>query len=69
MVQKLMNLHVFPHLKFGGHVSIGFDLWMSRGDVDTFVLVINHLNDSWTFMHVIIESFEVHDSTWVSMAR
>jgi hypothetical protein len=50
-------------------LSISFDLCMSRGDVDTFSLVINHLNDSWTFMHVIIGSFEVRDSTWVSMAR
>jgi len=50
-------------------LSISFDLCMSRGDADTFALVINHLNDSWTFMHVIIGSFEVHDSTWVSMAR
>ncbi len=48
---------------------ISFDLWMSIGGVDTFDLVINHLNDSWIFVHVIIGSLEVHDTTWVSMAR
>jgi hypothetical protein len=42
---------------------------MSRGGVDTFDLVINHLNDSWIFMHVIIGLLEVHATTWVSMAR
>jgi hypothetical protein len=64
-----MNLHVFPNLKFGGIMFVSFDLWMSRGGVDTFDLVINHLNDSWIFMHVIIGLLEVHDTTWVSMAR
>jgi hypothetical protein len=41
---------------------------MSRGDVDTFILVIN-LSDSWIFMHATIGLFEVHDITKVSMAR
>ncbi len=69
MVKKPMNLHVFPNFKFGGTMFVNFDLWMSKGGVETFALAINHLNDSWTFMHVIIGSFEVHDTTWVSMAR
>ncbi len=51
MVQKPMNLHVYLNFKFGGIVFVGFDLRMSRGGVDTFALVIKHLNDSWTFMH------------------
>jgi hypothetical protein len=28
-------------------LSVNFDLWMSRGGVDTFALVINYLNESW----------------------
>jgi len=27
--------------------SASFDLWMPKGGVDTFALVINYLNESW----------------------
>jgi hypothetical protein len=37
---------------------------MFRGDVNTFALVINYLNDSWIPQHVTIGLFEVHDTTW-----
>jgi hypothetical protein len=42
---------------------------MSRGVVDTFILVIDYLNNSWILMHATIGLFEVHDTTRVSMAR
>jgi len=37
--------------------------------MDTFALIINYLNDSWTPMHVTIGLFEVHETTWLSMAK
>jgi len=36
---------------------------MSKGGVDTFVLVINYLNEAWTPRHVIVGLFEVHEIT------
>jgi hypothetical protein len=36
--------------------------------MDTFALVINYLNDSWTPMHAIVGFFiEVHEITRFSM--
>jgi len=36
--------------------------------MNTFVLVINYLSDSWNLMHVIIGLFEVHEIARLSMA-
>jgi hypothetical protein len=49
-------------------MSINFDLWMFKGNMDTFALIINYLNDSCTPMHVTIGLFEVHETTKLSMA-
>ncbi len=37
-----------------------FDIWMSKGGVNTFTLVINYLNKIWMLVHVTIGLFEVH---------
>jgi hypothetical protein len=47
MVTKTMQLHVMPRLAKAITLPINFDLWMSRGNVDTFSFVINYLNESW----------------------
>ncbi len=49
-------------------VSINFDLWMSRGGIDTFALVINYLYKAWTPRHITIGLFEMHETTSNSMA-
>jgi hypothetical protein len=36
---------------------VSFDLWMSRGGVDTFVLIVHFLNHNWELGHVIIGFF------------
>ncbi len=38
MVTKTMDLHVLPNLEFATPISTSFDLWMSKGGVNTFVL-------------------------------
>jgi hypothetical protein len=64
-----MELHVLPYLKSKVIVSTSFDFWMSRGGVhvDTFVLVINYLNEVWTPRHVTIGLFEVHETNSSAM--
>jgi hypothetical protein len=42
---------------------------MCKGGVDTFALTINYLNVFWTFIHAIINLFEVHETTWLSMTK
>jgi len=41
MVKKTLNLHVFPNLTSITIIYTSFDLWMVKGDVDIFALVIN----------------------------
>ncbi len=50
-------------------MATSFDLWIFRGRVDTFALVINCLNESLTPTHVIVGFFEMHDTTRPSTAR
>jgi hypothetical protein len=45
MVTKTMGLHVLPSFEFATTTSTSFDLWMSKGGVNTFVLVIKYLDE------------------------
>jgi hypothetical protein len=40
---------------------------MSKGNVNTFALVINFLNEFWTSMHVTMNLFELHETKVESM--
>jgi hypothetical protein len=62
MLQKTLDLHVFPNLSYVAIVSCSFDLWLCRGVVDTFALVINLLNESWNPIHVIVGLFEIDET-------
>jgi hypothetical protein len=62
MVKNTLDQHILPNLKITGTVLTNFYLWMSRGGVDTFALVIIFLNEAWVPMHVIVGLFEVHET-------
>jgi hypothetical protein len=40
---------------------------MFRGGIDTFVLVTNYLNETWTLRQGIIGLFEVHETNGNAM--
>ncbi len=40
MAKKIKNLHVLPNLASIATVSTSFNLWMSKGSVDIFAIVI-----------------------------
>ncbi len=67
MVQKTLDLHVFPNLSSTTTISYSFDLWMCKGVVDTFTLLINFLNESWNLIHVIVGLFEMDETNDKSM--
>jgi hypothetical protein len=46
MVKKTLDLHVLPNLASIAIVITSFDLWMFKGSVNIFALVINFLNES-----------------------
>jgi hypothetical protein len=54
MVQNTMDLHVLPSLEITITISTSFYLWMSKGGVDTFALVINYLDENLIPQHVTI---------------
>jgi len=68
MVTKSMDIHVLPRLEIVATIFVSFDLWMFRGSIDTFALVINYLSKSWKLMHVIVGLFEVNETTGSCMA-
>ncbi len=67
MVTKTIQLHVLLRLAETTTLSTSFDLWMSKGGVDTFALVINYLYESWMPQHVTIGLFEVHETIGLSI--
>ncbi len=69
MVTKCMELHVFPKFTSATIVYTSFDLWMSRGGVDTFLLVINYLIEIWEPMHVTIGLLKVNETISLCMAQ
>jgi hypothetical protein len=48
--------------------TLSFDLWMSKGGVDTFVLIILFLNHNWELGHVTIDLFETSKTSRAAMA-
>jgi hypothetical protein len=56
---------ILPSLAYATTISCNFDLWMSKGDVDTFALVINF--KSWILMYVTMGLFQVHKTRGQSM--
>jgi len=43
--------------------TMSFDLWMVKGGVDTFVLIVHFSNDKWEFCHVIMGFFKIVKTT------
>ncbi len=68
MVTKSMDIHVLPKLANTTIVSISFDLWMSKGCINTFILVINYLFKNWELVHAIVDLFEVNETIGSCMA-
>jgi hypothetical protein len=63
MVKKTMDHRVLPNLALTILISTSFDLWIFRGGVDIFALVINFLSDDWVPMHIIVGLFKVNETT------
>jgi hypothetical protein len=68
MVTKFMDIHVLPNLGSATTISISFDLWLCRGGIDMFSLVINYFSKTWEHVHATIGLFEVNETTNSCMA-
>jgi hypothetical protein len=68
MVTKYVDIHVLPKLANAATISTSFDSWISKGCIDTFILVINYLSKNWELVHVNVDLFEVNEITGLCMA-
>jgi hypothetical protein len=68
IAERTKERFVSPTLDSCNTYIVSFDLWMSRGGVDTFVLIVHFLNDKWEFYHVTIGFFEIVDTSRSAMA-
>ncbi len=60
--------HVLPHLEFVTTTFNSFDLWMSKGDIDTFASVVNYFNEACIPRHATMGLFEMHEINGIAMA-
>jgi hypothetical protein len=58
LVEKTKETYILPLLNDCSCVTTSFDLWMSKGAHDVFILVINFLGFSWKPKHVTLGLFE-----------
>jgi hypothetical protein len=63
LVEKTKKKFIFEVFEACDTYTVSFDLWMSRGGVDTFVLIVHFLNHNWELVHVIIGSFEIVETS------
>ncbi len=58
VAKKTKENFVSPSFASCNTCIMSFDLWMSRGGIDTFVLIVHFLNNKWEPCHVIVGFFE-----------
>jgi hypothetical protein len=63
LVEKTKETYVLPLLNDYSCVIASFDLWMSKGAHDVFILVIIFLGSYWKPKHVTLGLFEVVETT------
>jgi hypothetical protein len=62
-VEKTKKTYVFPLLNDYSCTTTSFDLSMSKGAHDVFVLVIIFLGSNWKPKHVTLDLFEAAKTT------
>jgi hypothetical protein len=68
LVEKTMLTYV--HLALANYISTTctFDLWMSKGAHDVFVIVINFMSSKWELKYVTIKLIEMSNTSGAAMA-
>jgi hypothetical protein len=69
IVKKTREKYVLPSLTLCVTCTTSFNLWMSRGGHDTFVMVVIFINNLWEPTHVTLGIFKVHNIIVASMAN
>ncbi len=66
----LSGLKIYVQLTLINYILVTctFDLWMSKGTRDVFVVVVNFISSDWKARHVTIKLFEISNTSDVAMA-
>jgi hypothetical protein len=67
LVEKIMFTYVHPTFVDCISATCTFDLWMSKGTHDVFVVVVNFMSNKWEAKHITIKLFEVSNFSGVTM--
>jgi len=62
VAKKTKENFVSPSFASCSTCTMSFDLWMSIGGIDTFVLIVRFLNNKWEPCHVIMGFFKTMDT-------
>jgi hypothetical protein len=68
VVNKTMDKYVIPFLASWITYIVSFDLWIFCAGYDTFIVVVNFINDEWEFVHITMGILEVQNVVNVAMA-
>jgi hypothetical protein len=68
LIEKTMNIYVQSTLTNYILATYTFDLWMSKGTRDVFVVVVIFISKDWEARHVTIKLFEILNTSDVAMA-
>jgi hypothetical protein len=69
LVKCTLEKFVLPYINVAIFITTTFDLWMSKGALNTFSLVIHFLTLDWEPKHVIIGLFEARGTTGIILAN
>jgi hypothetical protein len=67
LVEKTMTTYVQLALVDYLLATYNFDLWMSKGMQDVFVVVVSFISNDWEAKHVTIGLFEVLNTSSATM--
>ncbi len=59
---------VSPTLQSCSTCTVSFDLWISKENINTFILIVHFLNDKWELCRVIVRFFETINTSRNAMA-
>ncbi len=61
MAKKTKENFIVQSFESCGTCKMSFDLWMFKGRINVFVLIVHVLNYSWEPCHATIKLFEIVD--------
>jgi hypothetical protein len=69
LVKCTLEKFVLPYINVAISITTTFDLWMNKGALNIFSLVINFLTLDWEPKYILIGLFEARGTTRINLAN